>query len=348
MSSKRVGAAIAVVATLASVAAASVAARTSSSATPVAGVNSLNSIACPTEKTCVAVGIDNDQSGKSATIAAASGQAKAWSGTIKDDPMNAVACAGKNSCLAVADGVVATVGASSAAMKVTAVPKKPKTGILAVGQIACAGTKRCYAVGFEGTEGHSNALVLTLSPAGKLLSNKKDQGTGIGAIACPSSALCLMGDARTSGEVIQLLNSGKPGASHPLPAHTYDQSMSCYKAKLCYVLGGTSTGNTSETDELFPLNPKTGKIGSKATIKNFSGNDISCISATTCLVSGFTLPFSVSEPAIVAVVKGKAGKPVTYPTSNSGNFHAVACVGTSECYAVGSSSSGAIVEKVKS
>jgi hypothetical protein len=311
--------------------------------TPVPGVSSLSGVTCPTAAACVSVGSDDNLNGKSAVINAASGALKVWSGDLASDSMNAVACAGATSCLAVADDAVASVGVSSGTMKVTATPKKPASGIVALGAIACAGTAACYAVGFEGTEASSKATVAHLSPAGKLLATKQNSGTGIGAIACPSASLCLMGEHYTSGEVIQLLNNGTFGTSHTLPAGTYVQAISCYKASLCYALGGSGS---SAPDEVFSLSPKTGTAGSAATINGFSGSGLTCINATTCLVSGLTGTGSAAKNAVVAVVKGKPGKPASYP----GNFglRDVACASASACYAVGASSSGAIVDKVKS
>jgi hypothetical protein len=328
-------------------AAASAAAGPWGPATAVAGVNSLDGVTCPTAKTCVSVGLDEDSNGKSAVINASSGAVKVWSGDLHADPMNAIACPGTKSCLAVADDAVASAQVSNGAMKVTATPKKPANGIVALGAIACAGATNCYAVGFEGTEAASNAIVVRLSSAGKLLGTAKNTGTGIGAITCPSSSLCLMGEHFTSGESIQLLNNGKFGASHAMPASTYVQAMSCYKASLCYALGGNSTSSPAATNELFPLNPKTGAIGSMATIPGFDGTDISCINASTCLISGFTGSGATAKVAVVAVVNAKLRTPVNYPGSSL-SFHDLACASTSACYAVGSSSSGAIVDKVTS
>jgi hypothetical protein len=336
-------AALAATAILAVPAAASAAQGPGAPRTPVPGVNSLDGVTCPTATACVSAGSDGNFNGKSAVISAASGAIKVWSGDLASDSMNALACAGTASCLAVADDAVASVRVSSGAMKVTATPKKPASGIVALGAIACAGTSACYAVGFEGTEASSKATVVHLSPAGKLLATQQNSGTGIGAIACPSASLCLMGEHYTSGEVIQLLNNGRFGASHTLPAGTYVQAISCYQASLCYALGGS--GN-SAPDELFPLNPKTGTAGPTATVNGFNGAGLTCISATTCLVSGLTGTGSAAKNAVLAVVKGKPGKPVNY----AGNFglRDVACAGASACYAVGASSSGAIVDKVKS
>jgi hypothetical protein len=336
-------AAVAVTAILAVPAAASAAQGPGVPRTPVPGVSSLSGVTCPTATACVSVGSDDNFNGKSAVINAATGAVKVWSGDLANDPMNAVACAGTTSCLAVADDAVASVSVSGGAMKVTATPKKPASGIVALGTIACAGTTACYAAGFEGTEASSQATVVHLSSAGKLLATKKNSGTGIGAIACPSASLCLMGEHYTSGEVIQLLNNGMFGMSHTLPAGTYVQAISCYKASLCYALGGSGS---SAPDELFPLNPKTGTAGTTATVSGFNGANLTCINATTCLASGLTGTGSTAKNAVVAVVKGKPGKPANYP--GSFGLRDVACASASACYAVGSSPSGAIVDKVKS
>ena len=142
----------------------------------VAGVNSLSSVTCPTASTCVAVGADSNLNGKSAIITAATGAAKAWSGKLTNEAMNDVACPNATTCLAVADDAVATVAVSTGAMKVTAKPKPPAGGIVAMDRIACASTTTCYATGFEGTEGNSKATVFVLSSAGKLLASGRVRG----------------------------------------------------------------------------------------------------------------------------------------------------------------------------
>lgn len=343
----QLAAAVAAMGILAMPAVAGAAVRPAVPRTPVPGLGSLSGVACPTAKACVSVGADDNFNGKSAVINAATGAVKAWSGDLASDPMNAVACAVQKSCVAVADDTVASVTVSSGAMKVTATPKPPATGIVALGSIACAGTKACYAVGFEGTEAASTATVVHLSPGGKLLATKKNSGKGIAAIACPSATLCLMGESYSSGLTIQLLNNGKFGATQPLPANTFIQAISCFKASLCYALGGNNTASPELADELFPLNPATGAVGTMATIGgNFDGASLSCLSATTCLAAGFTESGSTIKNAAVAIVNGKPGTPKNY----AGNFglRSVACASDSRCYAVGASSSGAIVDKVKS
>jgi hypothetical protein len=307
----------------------------------VAGVNSLFSVKCPTASTCVAVGTDSSLNGKSVIITAATGAAKAWSGKLASEAMNAVACPGTTTCLAVADDAVASVAVSTGAMKVTATPMPPTGGIVAMDAIACASATTCYATGFEGTEGNSKATVFVLSAAGKLLAKRTGLGTGVSSIACPSSTLCLMGDHRTTGEVIQLLANGHFGTSHKLPANTFIQSVACFKASLCYALGGDSTASPELTDELFPLNPATGVPGSVIALSNFDGTGLTCISATECRIVGFISP--AFTPAVLNVTNGQPGTPANEPGSS---LDGIACATTALCYAVGGNSTGAIVDKV--
>jgi hypothetical protein len=307
----------------------------------VAGVNSLSSVKCPTASTCVAVGTDSNLNGKSVIITAATGAAKAWSGTLTNEAMNDVACPNATTCLAVADDAVATVAVSTGAMKVTAKPTPPAGGIVAMDRIACASATTCYAVGFEGTPGNSKATVFVLSSAGKLLAKRTGLGTGVSGIVCPSSALCLMADGRTTGVFIQLLANGHFGTSHKLPANTFIQSIACFKASLCYALGGDGTASPELTDEVFPINPATGVPGAAIALSNFDGTGLTCISATECRIVGFISP--AFTPAVLNVTNGVPGTPASEPGSS---LDGIACATTALCYAVGGNSTGAIVDKV--
>lgn len=312
----------------------------------VSSISSLSSVACPTATACVTVGLGgvDGNIGMSAVINAATGKAKAWSGGLANDPLNAVACPAKAAtCLTVADDAVATVSAATGAMTVTATPKPPATGIMAIGAIACASAKACYAVGFQGDEAASKAVLFHLSAAGKVVHKTTGTGRGIGTIACPATTRCLISDNESAGLEIQLVNSGKLGASSPLPADTYVQRIACYKASLCYALGGDSQSSPAMTDELFPVNPTTGAPGSMITIPGFSGTGMTCISATTCLVVGFTGSGSTAKPAVVPVTSGSPGTPVSYPGQS---LSAIACASASRCYAVGLNSTSAIVDQV--
>ncbi len=311
------------------------------------GVANLYAVACPTATGCVAVGVSTvSDNGKSVAINAATGAVKVWSGSLANLIPEAVACPGKTSCLATIDNTFASVKVSGAAMKVTAKIPLPSTGIIAINAIACAGSKACYAVGFEGTEAASTALVVKLSASGKVLAKVKGSGTGAGAIACPSSTTCLVAEHTKTAELIVPLTNGRLGAGHKLATGTFVQSISCYAAKLCYALGGKLTG-TDRTDELITLNPKTGQPGKTVSLGGVNGDGVACYSATQCVVAGYTGSGATAVPASVVVTKGKLG-PVAHYSSSDRSFSSVACATAKRCYAVGegATASAAAVTKV--
>jgi hypothetical protein len=314
----------------------------------LSGIATLTSVACPTATACVTVGYGgtNDTTGMSAAIDAATGTATAWSGGLDNESLNAVACAAKaTTCLAVANDGVATVNVATGAMTLTATPKPPKNGIMAMGAIACASAKICYAVGFQGPFSNSNAIIMRLSGTGKLVKKTINTGTGSAAIWCPTTTRCLLSDYKAPVQSIQVLTNGAVTSSTPLPAGTSLQAIRCYKADLCYALAGNTGSSPEETDQLFPLNPTTGVAGSVITIPDFSGDSLTCISATTCLVVGFTNPGTSAKPAVVAVTSGTLGTPANYPGDS---LSSIACATASRCYAVGLGKTSAIVDKVKS
>ena len=63
-------------------------------------------------------------------------------------------------------------------------------------------------MGFEGTFGDSNAVLLHLSAAGKILSDTADTGTGSSAIACQTASLCFMSDYASPTESLQVVKKG--------------------------------------------------------------------------------------------------------------------------------------------
>jgi hypothetical protein len=302
--------------------------------TTVSGVSSLSGITCPTATACVAVGANSDtNTGKGVAINAATGAAKAWSGGLAAVDPEAVACPGKTRCLAAGFDAIASVKVSGAAMKVTGRIALPKNGIVAVGAIGCAGSRACYAVGFEGTEAASKALLVKLSAAGKILKTTTAGGTGFAAIACPSSTTCFIAEHTKTAELIVPLTNGRLGSGHKLPSGTYVQDMSCYGGKLCYALAGKVRGAQARTDEMIPVNARTGRPGKAVSLGTLNGDGLDCYSSAQCIVVGFTGTGSSAVAAWVVISKGKAGAPV-HDSSLSEPFAAVGCATSKRCYGV--------------
>jgi hypothetical protein len=316
-------------------------------ATSVPGLSVLESIACPTAKACVGVGMSTSSlDGRSVAVNAATGSVKVWPGGLANVVPNSVACPDTATCVAVADDAVASVKVSDAAMKVTGTIPLPSSGIVAMGAIACAGTKTCYAVGFEGTEAASSALLVKISSSGKILAKVTGTGTGDSAIACPSSTTCLVTEHTKTAELVVPLNNGRLGAGHKLAAETYVESIRCYAASLCYALGGSPKSNNDRTDELITLNPKTGQPGKIVSLGGVNGDAFACYSATQCVVVGYTGTGDKAVAATVVVTKGKLGAVKHYASISP--FDSVACATAKLCYAgtPGATSAGAALVRV--
>jgi hypothetical protein len=315
------------------------------SSVSVSGVGDLSRIACPTASECVAVGTSAGGLGGAAVVVKVpTGAVARGAGSLLDDALNAVTCPTSASCLAVADEAVVAVSPATGAAKVVAAPQKPAQGIDALGDIACAGTSACYAVGFQGTEADSHALVVELSATGRIEKTTLDTGTGSAAIACPTPTQCLVADDISRQLVVQVFKDGVSVASHALPAHTYVESMSCFGASVCSILGGNSQSSPSLTDELLSVDPVTGAVGAPVSIGgHFSGASLTCISASSCLVAGYVGTGDNASAALVVVNHGKPDGPAHYPGRN---LDGVACASPTACFAVGLGSTDAIVDRV--
>jgi hypothetical protein len=294
----------------------------------------LYSVACPTSKACVAVGVNQAYSaGKSVTINAASGKVKVSSGSVKNFYAETTACPDKTTCLSVADNEVVSVKVSTGKMRVTAKPKAPKGDTYELKSIACAGSKVCYAVGWRDSTGGSKAVLAVLSPPGKLLAQSVSRSvTSYTAVGCSSATTCFVTEQTGSFERVVPLVHGKFATAHKLPAGLYTVAISCHGTKLCYALGFTSTH-----DELVQLNPTSGRPGKIINLTPFSSDSagIDCYSATQCILAGTSSSATATlVPTTVVVTKGKLGK-YKLNSSLTGQFISVGCATAKLCYAAG-------------
>lgn len=317
----------------------------------VPGITVLFGAACPTASACVAVGSggNGDDLGKSAVIDASTGAARPGIGSLADAPLEAVACpSGSATCVAVGSDAVATVNASTGAVNLASVLKTRPTAAFFMSSIACASSSTCYAAGALRPRGSatSKAVLVELSGAGKLTKEIPDSGTGIGAIACPTATRCLVSDDH-AGVSIQVVTRGKFGAVTRLPAGTYVEALSCFRAVVCYALAGTDVKSKSSpplTDELVPLNTATGARGVPVRIGHgFTGYALACPSATRCVIVGAIGYGSNARPTVVVVNDGQPAAPAYYEGQS---LSGIGCASATVCYAVGLGSAGAVVDKV--
>jgi hypothetical protein len=309
--------------------------------TTVTALSVLNNIACASATHCVAVGSDSAFSGRSVAIATKTSKVTVGSGSVGDASLNAVACPTTSRCVAVSDEQVASVNASTGAIKQTAKLKAPKNGIVALGDVACESKSVCYGVGFEGPSTASKAIIAVLSGSGSLRRVMKVKGTGIGSISCATHGRCLMSVADAGKTGIQVLRHGHLGARHTLASNEFVQSISCFKGTRCVALAGRISAGIAKNYELIPLNPNTAKTGKTVKVAGFTAFALTCFSATKCIVVGEKN--GSMKPAAVIVTGATVGKPKSYAGSS---FHAAACANATHCYGVGDKGASAFVDRL--
>jgi hypothetical protein len=253
------------------------------------GTVNLGAVACVSTVRCVAVGANDEQSGKVALITAATGAAMPWSGSTAS-VLNSIACPTAARCIAITADASARVTVATGATSIVTTLHAPTGEIVALGAIACPTAAGCFAVGFEGTELHAKALLAHFSATGANLGTTvTTSSTGFSSIACPTTTRCLLAAYNGSVETIRLLVNGHLGTAHAFPAKIFVQAIACYQAAICFAIGGHDS--TERADLLYSINPTTGVVGSAATIAGtFSGNGLACSSASRCIVVGFTGP----------------------------------------------------------
>jgi hypothetical protein len=293
-------------------------------------MSSVSAIACQSAARCVAVGVDASENGKTAVVNTANAAATTWSGDLSEHVLESVACAVTTQCVAISGDVTVAVTAATGAARIVATFHAPTNEIVALGSIECPSASSCYAVGFEGTEVHSKAMLVHVSAGGASLGTTLEaSSTGFGSIACTSTTSCLLAAADGAGvEKIQLLTNGHLGAARALPAKTYVQDLACFEAKSCVALAG-KVGN-NRPDEILTINPATGALESSHTIAGtFSGNELACPSTTECIVTGFKAP---EKPEIDIVTKGVPAAPRAIGGVGVGG---IGCTTKGVCFAVG-------------
>jgi hypothetical protein len=297
--------------------------------------------------------------GKTALINPVTGAVRLGSGTVAANygsSSDEVACPGKTTCLAEAIGgnegdiaEIVAISTKTGAQKVTA--KLPTTAQYYLNYLTCPSSAYCYALGFTAPNGvqlPTWALLMKVSPTGAILSKSVDKSYySYGPIACESSSFCLVGlETKKFGFQVMPLVNGKFGKEQALPSSFWPSSIECYSDKLCYAAGDT-TGGTSATPELVPLNPKTGAPGKLLKLPITAGGTLTasaplglaCYSGSQCVVVSDILKGtssnSYTEAVYVVINRGKAGEVVVASTEHNSAFYAVSCASAKECYAVG-------------
>lgn len=308
-------------------------------------MSSFSAIACPTPTRCVGVGSNNSGNGygSAATIYVASATGVVGAGMLPNDTLFSVACGVPTVCVGAAENATVRVDVATGAISLVTTLHAPAGSITSMSDIACPNSSECFGVGFQGPYRTAKGFIARFSVTGSLISTTHvATASGLGGIACPTTTQCIVSvAARTNPEKIELLQNGKLGAAHVMPAGIYVQRLACYRATVCYALAGRVSKGTERTNLIYDINPVTGAIDASHVIAGgFSGNDIACANATRCIVVG-----EMSLKSAIDTVT--LGVPSAPHLLGSVSLSGVACADpTNTCIGVGQNGASAALEKV--
>lgn len=324
------------------------------------GAGLLNSVSCPTDGNCAAVGDMFDsraqgigQDGLLETLSGGvwTGSEAALPADLTPTPVNihAVSCGGTGSCVAVGEitglGLIWTLSSGAWTVQGAPLPSDGNSGDTIVASVSCADSSDCLAVGtYANSISIYEPLVLTLasgtwtpsqSPLPTNAATTRDSGEPypggqLNAVDCPLSTYCVAGGWYTTSDYSQM----------PL-------------------LVTFQSGTATPTEGPVPADAQTDSRGAAQV------NGISCTGVDECVAVGtYWISFdtdengmiltqqpdgtwTVSEVPPTMAVKHSAVAAKKRARQTMTSLQGVSCTSRSFCRAVGSSGNSAIIEKIK-
>jgi hypothetical protein len=313
----------------------------------VPGTANIETTACPSATTCVALGSNSSGQGVVVTIdIGASGAADTFSTqvfpalTFADSEYSGIACASSTSCVAFgmsndsnsyAELVPITIGST-----VTVGTPQVVSGIFALNAVACASSTSCVAVGETQWDGSGVVVPFTIGTTDTVGATLVPSGTGtyggIGeftGVTCPSATTCEAFGGNGLGYLMPITIgvTDTVGVTQSVPGTTQIRNMVCASATSCEAVGGASAIAVS-----------IGTTDTFGTVQAVSGSPyllgVACPSATSCEAVGQA---SGGQGVVVPLVGGIPG----VPEIDAADYEliAIACPSATTCVAVGGDSS---------
>jgi hypothetical protein len=338
--------------------------------------SSLQSVACSSTTSCMAVGFSN--SGSASLTLVESWNGTSWSIVASPNPAGAidsslqsVACSSATSCTAVGYSTNASGEATlveswdGTSWSIVASPNPAGAIDSSLQSVACSSATSCTAVGnfsnasgsptlVESWNGTSWSIVASPNPSG---------GSGdLLGVACSSATSCTaVGYSQISVISYQTLVESWNGTSWSIVASpnntgrgNFLYGVACSSATSCTAVGSSTYGVVKYTIQTL-VESWDGTSWSIVTSPNVAGavyssfQSVACSSATSCTAVGYSSNSSSSiDQMLVGSWDGTSWSIVASPNpaGGSGDLLGVACSSATSCTAVGESSSdGGITEQ---
>lgn len=303
-------------------------------AVAVPGTTALESVACTSSTTCVAVGqnaADGDpvQGVVVPVTNGAAGTTVDVSGTYA---LNGVACPSASICVAVGDDTsgAGTVLTLTNGLPGTAVPA-PETSQLV--SIACTTTTTCLAVGdiesasAQGavTQGEVVPITNGVPGTGVVVAGTSN----LAGVACPSPNTCEVAGSSSSDQgVVVTVKNGAAGSAQAVPGSSALYGVACPNVTTCETAGD----NTSNEGLVASINNGSPGVAQVVPGTNLASG-VACSNATNCLVTGTYFSGPSGLQAVVAPITDgapSAAQEISGATGNAG----VVCPSTGTCEVV--------------
>jgi hypothetical protein len=316
----------------------------------VDGVQGLSAIACSGSKTCLAVGhvetgTEPDAEGVVVPIVNGKpGSAELVQGTVN---LSAITCPSASTCIAVGDedvsymgsspifsvGEVVTITNGSLGVPQESSPPDPwlaSPNELFLYGVACTKVSSCVAVG--NTDAYNGVVVPIKNGEPGQEKVIGGESTLVDAVTCSKNCYAVgtwSSEGNGGGAVVPIVDRKPVGLDQDgVQGFT---AVTCYEASTsCMAVGPSSDGG-------FLLSITSN--GSPQTMAGVSPTAITCRTAVYCAVVGS----DSQQGAIVRVHNETPG--AAKLVSGAQSFDGVACFGPTDCLAVGSNSSGAVIDK---
>jgi len=314
----------------------------------------LSAIACPTTKSCFAVGKWSNSTDVKTLVQHWNGSSWATLPSPNPSPsasLSGVACPSAKSCFAVgnysAGGVPRTLVEhwNGSGWSIQSSPNPSSSIGTGLSGVACGSVRSCFAVGIFSTGSQTRTLVLHWNGAqwGTLPSVNPSDSSVLNNIACPSVRSCFAVGNYTQG------STPRPFVEHwngsvwgTLPSLSPNKStgasfnnISCPAVRSCFAVGNYSTASTSRNlvehwnGAAWSLQPNVTLPKASTT----SLNGIACPTTTSC--------FAVGNPSAnrnsVEHWNGSVWGNVVVPSPGAivNHLYSVACPAKTLCFAVG-------------
>jgi photosystem II stability/assembly factor-like uncharacterized protein len=305
-----------------------------------AGVGAYNAVSCSSPTSCIAAGATS--SGAAQIGISTNGGSTYSSASLPSGipALHAVSCEGNSLCVAVGVNHIVTSSDGGKSWKDHALAD---TGLSLLG-VTCSTSSLCLAAGSESTAQRPSAqapIYRSLDQgASWTLTSVPPQVVGIGAIACPTTTVCIA----VGSSVLKSTDGGSTWQQMGVTGKVQQlTSIACSSSTTCIAVGPNPEGVYNHALGADAVETTDGGANfHSVSFPYYSASlfEVSCASTTSCIASGAE-GTGITGPAFVASSDGGVTWNVATPPPTFSAVAGISCPSGGSCVLVGQTPSGA-------